>query len=267
MENECQAKDPACSEPRLRAYSTCEDKDVRMAVAENPSTTASILRNMCSDSEVTVRRLVAKNKRTPSQGLEILAWDENPSVRAAVAENPDIPAGLISLLSNDEEMFVRSAIKRNHSPIEDIKTNSQFRCKTKKQFFDAGFTNISYPDWVITRGLSDAINDLYNDEDDDSLLYELLEDCKGFTRDAYTRGLEIKYGHHEEIYKEASNKFNQWLEIDILKNTVGRIKESSVRNQIIEIMKEAFIAGSFYGKSDITLTLGAAVNFLECRKE
>ncbi|MEH1942264.1 MAG: HEAT repeat domain-containing protein [Nostoc sp.] len=72
-----------------------ENKDVRVAVAENLQSSLTLLEQLARDASADVRISVAKNPNTPSFVLEQLAQDTNADVRISVAKNPNtLPAVL-----------------------------------------------------------------------------------------------------------------------------------------------------------------------------
>ncbi|BAY26877.1 leucine rich repeat variant [Calothrix sp. NIES-2100] len=74
-----------------------ENKDVRLAVAENLQCSQTLLEQLAQDASAEVRIKVAKNPNTPASVLEQLAQDANADVRFAVARNPNTPPDILEI--------------------------------------------------------------------------------------------------------------------------------------------------------------------------
>ena len=99
----------------LEKYSTHENADVRIAIAENLSTPASILAELSKDIYEDVRMYVAHHPSTLIHVLAELSLDMNEYVREAVAKNTNAPANVLTELSKDANVGVRGAVARNQS--------------------------------------------------------------------------------------------------------------------------------------------------------
>ncbi len=86
-----------------------ENVRVRARVAENPETPADVLVRLAGDSDPEVRLSVSENLKVSEGLLETLAKDPSEDVRLGIAGNPKIPVHILSLLKGDENMFVASA--------------------------------------------------------------------------------------------------------------------------------------------------------------
>jgi hypothetical protein len=64
----------------LSKLATDRSHEVRIAVADNPSTPASVMLTLAKDKHPDVRFRVAENPRSPRSALRILTQDENPYV-------------------------------------------------------------------------------------------------------------------------------------------------------------------------------------------
>ncbi|MEH2036327.1 hypothetical protein [Nostoc sp.] len=72
-----------------------ENKDVKVAVAENLQSSQTVLEQLAQDGSAEVRIKVAKNPNTPTSVLEQLAQDANADVTFAVARNPNTPPDIL----------------------------------------------------------------------------------------------------------------------------------------------------------------------------
>jgi hypothetical protein len=112
----------------LEALANNDDENVRIEVANNPSTPARVLEALAKDKERSVREFVATNPRTPLRALEVLAKDKDEWVRDCVAENPSTPESLSAsvpeALAKDASSEIhRWAIARNSStPLSALET-------------------------------------------------------------------------------------------------------------------------------------------------
>jgi hypothetical protein len=98
------AANPATPAYVLAGLSSNKNKDVREAVALNPSTATEILSALATDAESSaVRKAVALNPKTAPEILDILATDVQSWVRSAVAKNPSTHWGLLEILAFDTD--------------------------------------------------------------------------------------------------------------------------------------------------------------------
>jgi hypothetical protein len=81
-------------------------REVRQAVASNPSTPPEALEKLAEDSVSDVRRAVASNPAAPAEALERLAGDLSGPVRLKVARNAATPTRLLNRLQCDENEWV-----------------------------------------------------------------------------------------------------------------------------------------------------------------
>lgn len=87
-----------------------EETHVRMILAGNPHTPASILTKLAHDENARVRSRVAENPQTPGEVLSELVTDSDPDVRLSVSENPKAPIALLERLARDANADVRLGI-------------------------------------------------------------------------------------------------------------------------------------------------------------
>lgn len=89
------------------------EQNLKVAIAKNPQTSASILSLLGNNWHECVRMAVAANEKAPSQILNQLANDKAVDVKVAVAKNPNTPAQSLIELASDAYEKVRSAILQN----------------------------------------------------------------------------------------------------------------------------------------------------------
>ncbi len=105
-----------------------ENKDVKVAVAENLQSSQTLLEQLAQDASAEVRIKVAKNPNTPASVLEQLAQDANVDVTFAVArnlydafaENPHTPASLLAKIARkrprERDNYVSKVAKHRNTP-------------------------------------------------------------------------------------------------------------------------------------------------------
>ncbi|MET7422766.1 hypothetical protein [Dactylosporangium sp. NPDC005555] len=86
------------------------DRNVRFALARNPSLPAETVPVLLADDDFAVRWLAAANPALPAELLRRLAADPDRDVRAMVASNPGLPADVLVDLAQDEDLDVRLGV-------------------------------------------------------------------------------------------------------------------------------------------------------------
>ena len=106
----------------LSRLADSSDKDVREAVASNPTTPPNVLTKLASDENGYVRWAVAENPNTPVKVLRELVRNADPNkgedlnVLQGVASNPSTPVKLLEKLMNPNmDTYVRNEALRNPS--------------------------------------------------------------------------------------------------------------------------------------------------------
>ena len=91
----------------LRALASCEDPQVRAAVARSVRTPQRVLEALAPGLDAVVRAGVARNPTAASEMLVRLGGDPHRSVRAATAANPAAPPAVLERLAGDRVASVR----------------------------------------------------------------------------------------------------------------------------------------------------------------
>ena len=84
-----------------------EDEDVRLRVARNANTPASVLEQLAADENWQVRFNVAENMNTPLSVLEKLAEDDERDIRNYVAKNENTSVSILEKLADDKDDYLR----------------------------------------------------------------------------------------------------------------------------------------------------------------
>lgn len=112
------------SKEQLAKLAASDNQRIRMRVAENPNTPASILELLAKDKDADVRLAVATNRSSPIDVVYALALDEDPTVRHGLAEDPNSPAGVLKILKTDENAYVSFRAKKTMALLEDKKSRN-----------------------------------------------------------------------------------------------------------------------------------------------
>lgn len=138
---------------RARVLDDTEFRNIKIAIASNPQTPASVLVYLARDTDSAVVQRVAENARTPGYCLHFLGWhpeaevrqavaensstwtetlqgltiDANPDVRFRIAENPNTPFAVLDQLRNDGNPYVSSrACETLRSPAQAMLITLKF---------------------------------------------------------------------------------------------------------------------------------------------
>ena len=92
---------------------------VRATAARSLGAPAPLLLALAGDSEVEVKLEVAQNPTTPPALLIDLAQESSDLIRETIAQNPNAPIEALRCLIADREMRVRSTVaRRSHLPAD-----------------------------------------------------------------------------------------------------------------------------------------------------
>jgi len=97
----------ATSTDELEKLAEDEDEDVRLRVARNANTPASVLEQLAADENWQVRFNVAENMNTPLSVLEMLAEDDERDIRNYVAKNENTSVSILEKLADDKDDYLR----------------------------------------------------------------------------------------------------------------------------------------------------------------
>ena len=97
----------ATSTDELEELAEDEDEDVRLRVARNANTPASVLEQLAADENWQVRFNVAENMNTPLSVLEKLAEDDERDIRNYVAKNENTSVSILEKLADDKDDYLR----------------------------------------------------------------------------------------------------------------------------------------------------------------
>jgi hypothetical protein len=97
----------ATSTDELEELAEDEDEDVRLRVARNANTPASVLEQLAADENWQVRFNVAENMNTPVSVLEKLAEDDERDIRNYVAKNENTSVSILEKLADDKDDYLR----------------------------------------------------------------------------------------------------------------------------------------------------------------
>lgn len=106
------AGNPHTSASVLRRLSTDPDEKIRCRVAENEHAPAEVLEELASDQSVIVRLGVCENSNTSSDLLQQLAADPSEDVRLGLSQNPKCPVEILKVLADDNNVYVSEAATR-----------------------------------------------------------------------------------------------------------------------------------------------------------
>jgi Leucine rich repeat variant len=107
------AKHPNTPEKTLLDLSVDEDWRTRQSVAQNSSSSASVLEKMLEDTDHDVRTAIAAHQNTAVNIFDALARDPHSEVRRALLQRDDVTENTIIALLCDEEDDLR-ALARGH---------------------------------------------------------------------------------------------------------------------------------------------------------
>ena len=99
----------------LRALASCEDPQVRAAVARSVRTPQRVLEALAPSLDAVVRAGVARNPTAAAEMLMRLGGDPRQSVRAAAAANPAAPPAVLGWLAGDRVASVRRHAASNEA--------------------------------------------------------------------------------------------------------------------------------------------------------
>ena len=97
----------ATSTDELEELAEDEDEDVRLRVARNANTPASVLEQLAADENWQVRFNVAENMNTPLSVLEKLAEEDERDIRNYVAKNENTSVSILEKLVYDKDDYLR----------------------------------------------------------------------------------------------------------------------------------------------------------------
>ena len=97
----------ATSTDELEELAEDEDEDVRLRVARNANTPASVLEQLAADENWQVRFNVAENMNTPLSVLEKLAEDDERDIRNYVSKNENTSVSALEKLADDKDDYLR----------------------------------------------------------------------------------------------------------------------------------------------------------------
>ena len=106
------AQNPNTPASILEELARRSDREIRMALAQNPSTPASILEELARDWHWEIKMAVAHNPNTSARILEQLRR-EDYTYEQGVARNPNTPEKILEQLAQDNSCYVRSSVARN----------------------------------------------------------------------------------------------------------------------------------------------------------
>jgi len=95
----------------LSMLSTSKNIEIVLAVAENPSTPASVLEEFANDKRVSGARGRSDHQCAPTGVLDSLAKDKQKDVRRRTASNPSLPLASVEILAKDKTPEVAKAAK------------------------------------------------------------------------------------------------------------------------------------------------------------
>lgn len=103
---------------KLRRYAESMDKDMRKAVAYNPSCPEDIFEMLSEDRLIEVILVVARNPKTPIHILEKLARHNNSQVKKMVAFNPSASEEALRILAESATQYelILAIVTNRHCP-------------------------------------------------------------------------------------------------------------------------------------------------------
>jgi len=129
----CLAQKPSTPVEILTNLSTDSNKIVRYRVAENINTPVKILKSLTTDLDLEVRYCVAGNPNIPIEVLTTLATDSSHEVRCCVVQNPNTGIDILTTLATDSHKGVRYWVAQNlKTPVkvlESLATDSDQRVR------------------------------------------------------------------------------------------------------------------------------------------
>jgi hypothetical protein len=81
-------------------------------IADNPNASRLILRQLACHPALSVRAVVAENPSAPYEAQEILVTDDDVDIRYRLAENPHVPITILELLVEDSNPYVVERARR-----------------------------------------------------------------------------------------------------------------------------------------------------------
>ena len=103
----------SASEAELLARAHDPDDFVRMLLASNSESPASVLTVLSEDGNATVRAKVARNLSTPPELLAAMAQDPDEGVQMDVAANPNTPLAILDAFAQVDSSNIREGLSRN----------------------------------------------------------------------------------------------------------------------------------------------------------
>lgn len=104
------------SQKRLEILAKDEDTDIRINVASNPNTCASILDFLARDHNLLIKEYVAIHNNTSIETLDYLSKEQEMGtsiIRKFVAKNPKTSVQTLEYLSHDPNDFVKATVASN----------------------------------------------------------------------------------------------------------------------------------------------------------
>lgn len=107
-------------EDKLRWYAESNDKNMRKAVARNPSCPEDVFEMLSEDRLVEVIQAVAKNQKTPAHILEKLARHSNLQVKKMVAFNQSASDEVLRILAASATQYelIRAIVGNKNCPAD-----------------------------------------------------------------------------------------------------------------------------------------------------
>ena len=113
------AANPSTPSETLVTLSRDEDSPVRWCVAENPSSSQTILEKFAVGDNY-LRKHVAANPSSSQTIVEALSKDKDREVRQAVGRNPNASLAILKALSQDKDLEVLGSITGNSNSSEQV---------------------------------------------------------------------------------------------------------------------------------------------------
>ena len=107
-----QAGNSLSDKEQLRELHRSADREVRLRLAENPSSPPDILSHLSKDFDPEVRGYVACNPSTPPEVVENLSYDEHSDVRYFMAGDPHLPLDILRRLAHDANPYVSDCAQK-----------------------------------------------------------------------------------------------------------------------------------------------------------
>lgn len=214
----------------LKELSFNQEAQIRIAVASNSKSSATLLKNLAQDSSTDVRLAVASNLKTPTNILKKLAQDDDEEIRLAVLNNPSTPLNVKEQIEKDEQ-FVNE--------IQKIVSNSSLDSKQLKKL-------AKHKNWKIRQIVAS------NPNTEIEVLQELAQDKNLEVRVAVAancktaaESLEILKLDEEFVVREAVAKnlnLSLYSVVELLKDNDSDVIEAAcdrIQSVFIEVGNDA----------------------------